>query len=590
MKEPILYIVAQDPHVLDALDGDLDRHFGNECRILKASDPAGALEELADLAKRGEPVALLIADQRMPDMTGVDFLVKAHELHPMAKRILLIERDYTRTNPTVSAMTLGQIDYHLVRPWHTELGLYPAVSEFLASWSASQDSGFRLMRFVGRQQSPRSFEIRDLLARFNVPFEFHDEDSEEGRRLLEVAGKDKGQCPVLVRHDGHVIAKPSNADLVEAVGGATDIDSEVHDLIIIGSGPAGLAAAVYAASEGLSTLVLEKEISGGQAATSSHIRNFLGFTWGIGGQEFAHRACEQAWLFGAKMAFIQEAVSLRADGAERVVRVGDGREARGRAVIIAIGVTWRRLGIPFLEDLIGTGVYYGAAASEARAVEGLDVCVVGAGNSAGQAAVHLATFASSVTMLVRGDSLSASMSQYLITKIQQTPNISVRLGVEIVAGTGDGRLEALELRNRETGGTDTFPTAALFVLIGAEPQTHWLEGAVARDRKGFILTDHDLLRDGRPAEDWPLQRAPLPFETSIPGVFAAGDVRLHSTKRVAAAVGEGSTAVQLVHQYLAELSELEELDPDRVEPIQPMAGSQLDRRPNPGEAAINNNG
>ena len=357
MRKPILFAVAQDPQVLEALETDLDRRFGNECRFVKATSPAGGLEALADLRARGEPVALLIADQRMAEMTGVDFLVKAHELHPTAKRILLIERDYTRTNPTVSAMTLGQIDYHLTRPWHAELGLYPAVSEFLAAWSAAQDSGFRLMRLVGQQQSPRSFEIRDLLARFNIPFEFHDEDSEEGRRLLEVAGKDRSQCPVLVRHDGRVIVKPSNADLVEAVGGATDIDGEVHDLVIVGAGPAGLAAAVYAASEGLNTVVLEKDISGGQAATSSQIRNFLGFTWGIGGHEFAHRACEQAWLFGAKMAFIQEVVSLHAEGPERVVRVADGREVRGRSVIIAIGVTWRRLGIPFLENLIGTGVY-----------------------------------------------------------------------------------------------------------------------------------------------------------------------------------------------------------------------------------------
>lgn len=589
MSKPILFIVAHEPHVLEALETDLDRRFGNECRMLKASDPAGGLQELASLAAQEEPVALLIADQRMPEMTGVDFLVKAHELHPTAKRILLIERDYTRSNPTVAAMTLGQIDYHLTRPWHTELGLYPAVSEFLASWSAAQDSGFRLIRLVGQRQSPRSFEIRDLLARFNVPYEFYDEGSEEGRRLLEVAGQGQEQCPVVVRHDGRVLVKPSNADLVEAMGGATDIDGEVHDLIIVGAGPAGLAAAVYAASEGLSTVVLEKEISGGQAGTSSHIRNFLGFTWGIGGHEFAHRACEQAWLFGAKMAFVQEAVSLRTEASERIVRVADGREVRGRSLIIAIGVTWRRLGIPFLENLIGTGVYYGAAASEARAVEGLDVCVVGAGNSAGQAATHLAQFASSVTMLVRGDSLAQSMSQYLITNIERTPNISVRLGVEIVAGVGDGRLEALELRDRATGRTETLPTAALFVLIGAEPRTDWLEGAVARDRKGFILTGQDLLRDGRPPADWPLQRAPLPLETSIPGVFAAGDVRLRSTKRVAAAVGEGSTAVQFVHQYLAELSGQSEVDPDRVDPIRPMGGSQLNHTPYREEAAINQN-
>lgn len=567
MEKPILFIAAHDEKVLEALDTDLNRRFGNECRILEASAPAAGLEGLADLAARDEPVALLIADQRMPEMTGVEFLVKAHELLPMAKRILLVDRDYTRKNPTVSAMTLGQIDYHLTKPWHTELGLYPAVSEFLASWTASQDSGFKMFRLIGQRQSPRSFEIRDLLARFNVPFEFHEEESEEGRRLLEGAGKDPAQCPIIVRHDGRVLVKPSNADLVEAVGGGTDIDSEVYDLIIVGAGPAGLAAAVYAASEGLSTVVLEREVSGGQAGTSSHIRNFLGFTWGIGGHEFAYRACEQAWLFGANMAFIQEAVSLHADGSERIVGVGDGREVRGRSVIIAIGVTWRRLGIPVLENLIGTGVYYGAASSEARAVEGLDVCIVGAGNSAGQAAMHLAKFASSVTMLVRGDSLAKSMSQYLITEIEQAPNISVRLGVEIVDGVGEGRLESLELRSRDTGETETLPTAALFVLIGAEPRTDWLEGAVARDRQGFILTGQDLLHDGRPPPDWPLERQPFTLETSIPGVFAAGDVRCRSIKRVASAVGEGSTAVQFVHQYLAEPSGRPEVGLELVESV-----------------------
>jgi thioredoxin reductase (NADPH) len=552
MTKPILFIVAHDPVVLEALEADLDRRFGSECRILHAGNPAEGLDELADLAARKEPVALLIADQQMPEMTGVDFLIKAHVLHPMSKRILLVERNYTRKNPTVPAMTLGQIDYHLTKPWNPELGLYPAVSEFLASWAAAQGSGFKLFEMVGSQQSPRSFEIRDFLTRFSVPYEYHTEDSEEGRRLLGDAGQDASQCPIVVRHDGQVFVQPSNADLVEAVGGATKIDSEVFDLIIVGAGPAGLAAAVYAASEGLSTVVLEREVPGGQAATSSLIRNFLGFTWGIAGHEFAHRACEQAWLFGASMAFVQEAVSLHTEGLERVVRVKDGREVRGRSVIVAIGVTWRRLGIPFLENLIGTGVYYGAAASEARAVEGLDICIVGAGNSAGQAAMHLAKTAASVTMLVRGDSLAASMSQYLMTEIEQAPNISVRFGVEIVDGAGDGHLEALELRMVETGATETLPTAALFVLIGAEPNTGWLEGAVDRDDKGYLLTGQDLVRDGRLPDGWNLQRPPLYLETSIPGVFAAGDVRFRSIKRVASAVGEGSTAVQFLHQYLAE--------------------------------------
>ncbi len=552
VDEPILLLVAEERSLLEALESDLSRRFGNDYRILCEQAPDDGLAKLKALATQSEPVALLIADQRMTSMTGVDFLVQAHAVVPSAKRILLVERDYTQANPSVTAMTLGQIDYHLVKPWIPEQGLFPAVSEFLAAWADEQEPRFELFRIVGPKRSARAHQMRDLLTRMAMPYGFYDEDSEIGRQLLREAGEDGTRLPVVVRHDGRVLVEPSDAQLIEAFGGGTRLGTEVYDLAIIGAGPAGLTAAVYAASEGLSTVVLEKEISGGQAGTSSRIRNFPGFTWGIGGQDFANRACEQAWLFGTNMVFATQATHLRAREAHRVVRVADGQEVTARAVILAMGVSWRHLGIPRLEALIGAGVFYGAGGSEARAMQGQDVCVVGAGNSAGQAATHLAKYAASVTMLVRGDTLATSMSEYLITELGQLPNVKVRLGVEVIDGGGNGRLETLTIRDRKTGTSERLSTSALFLLIGADPHTDWLDGCVERDAQGYVLTGTDLISDGRLLSSWPLNRPPLHLETSLPGVFAAGDVRYGSVKRVASAVGEGANAVQLLHQYLAE--------------------------------------
>ncbi len=552
MDKPILFLVAHELTLLDALKGDLARRFGNDCQILSEQTPTDGLIALRALAAESQPVALLIADQQLPEMTGVDFLVQAHALFPSAKRILLVERDYTQANPIVPAMTLGQIDYHLVKPWIPEQGLYPAVSEFLAAWASSQEPRFKMFRIVGPKGSARAHQIRDLLTRMGMPYGYYDEGSEVGRTLLREAGQDGTRLPVVVRHDGRVLVEPSDADLIAALGGGTQLGTQVYDLAIIGAGPAGLTAAVYASSEGLETVVLEKEISGGQAGMSSRIRNFPGFTWGIGGQEFAYRACEQAWLFGTNIVFAQQATHLRTSGSRRLIQVADGREVSARAVILATGVSWRRLDIPRLESLIGAGVFYGAAGSEARAMRGQHVCVLGAGNSAGQAAAHLAKYAESVTLLVRGDALAASMSDYLITELRQLPNVTVRLGIEVIDGEGDGRLEALTIRNLATGATERMATAALFVLIGAEPRTEWLRGSVERDGQGYILTGNKLMDDGRPPFGWPLSRPPFHLETSLPGVFAAGDVRSGSVKRVASAVGEGASAVQLLHQYLAE--------------------------------------
>jgi thioredoxin reductase (NADPH) len=548
--KPIILLVSSEPSVLAALEADLGRRFGTDTRIVATDGPAAGLAQLETFAHAAEPVALLIADHAMPELTGIEFLAQAHALHPSAKRILLVERDYTAANPIVPAMTLGQIDFHLVKPWFPDHALYPAVSEFLASWARSEPQGFTMFRIAAGENSLRAHEIRDLLTRFDAPFAFYPTSSAQGAALLREAGQSDTEVPTVVRHDGRVLVDPTDGDLVEAVGGGTSLGSEIYDVAIVGAGPAGLSAAVYAASEGLDTIVLERQVSGGQAGASSRIRNVPGFTWGIGGHDLTYRACEQAWLFGANLVFAQEATSLRVSGSECLLQVADGREVAARTVVLAMGVKWRRLGIPRLEALIGAGVFYGAASSEARAMRGKHVCVVGAGNAAGQAAAHLAKYAAKVTLLARGDSLAKNMSEYLIGELGELPNVSVRLGVELVDGEGDEQLQAIVVRDRSTGAVERIPAAGLFVMIGSEPGTEWLDGLVDRDERGFILTGSEVDPDHDGAGDWPLARPPLLLETSVPGVFAAGDVRLGSVKRVTTAMGEGATVVQLVHRLL----------------------------------------
>jgi thioredoxin reductase (NADPH) len=554
MGPPILLLVSDQGRVLEALAGDLGRRFGAEYRILGERSPAAALATLERLAARSEEVALLIAAQQMREMGGVDFILRAHELHPTAKRVLLVgRRRWTPANPAVRAMTLGQIDDYLFEPW-LPLGrwLYLPITQVLADWVPSKAPSFEGIRIVGERWGPRAHELRDMLTRMGIPHGWYLADSQAGRELLQEAGQDGSRLPVVVFHSGRVFVDPSDAELAEGLGFGTRPTAAAYDLVIVGAGPAGLAAAVYAASEGLQTLVVEPRVVGGQAGTSSLIRNYLGFPRGIGGGVLANRALEQAWLFGANLVLTQRAMGLRAHGRDRLVQLSDGSEIAAAAVVVASGVSWRRLGVPQLEALLGAGVFYGAAGAEARAMEGQDVFVVGAGNSAGQASVHLARYAASVTILCRGEALGHSMADYLVQQIKRAPNVAVRLHTEVVDGRGGRRLEGLTLRDRRSGATQDVPAAALFVMIGAEPHTEWLAGIVERDDRGYILTGHDLLRAGRPPPGWPRQRPPLLLETSIPGVFAAGDVRYRSVKRVASAVGEGAVAVQLVHEYLSQ--------------------------------------
>lgn len=553
-SRPVILVIEEEPMV-EALADDLQLRFAGEFRVLDERNAPSGLDALEALAGGPDPVALVIVGEGVGGQDGgVEILARGKALHPSAKRVLLVGRDYTSTNPVVKAMTLGQIDYHLTKPWRRDKTLYPAVTEFLANWTDAHDApSGGIFHIVGPRESPRALEIREVLASMGMPFICHSESSDTGRRLLEQSGRQDSALPVMIRYDGFSLAAPSTPQVLEALGMRTRASATTFDLAILGAGPAGLAAAVYGASEGLETLVVG-EAAGGQAGTSSLIRNYLGFAHGVSGQDFVVEACEQAWLFGADLVYSQSATGLIVRGDDKIVRISDGTEIAARAVVIAIGVSWRRLEVPTLEALLGAGVFYGAAGSEVKAMSGQDVYVVGAGNSAGQAALNLADHAASVTILMRGSSLHASMSEYLITELGERPNVSVRADAEVVGGGGNGRLETLELLDRSTGDTETVAAGALFVMIGAEPRTAWLPETVARDSAGYILTGRDLDRGSLPGQ-WPLERPPLLLETSVPGVFAAGDVRSRAVKRVASAVGEGSTAVQMLHEYFRELEE-----------------------------------
>jgi thioredoxin reductase (NADPH) len=542
---PALFVVDRDPKSLDMLLSDLSRRFGNNFTVRGETSPEAALPALQAMAAATELVALFLVDD-----AASDCLARAHELHPGAKRVLLVDRDYSSTSPAVQAIALGRADYHIVRPWGDPETMYRAMSEYLSSWTREQEPNFEEFRIVAAEGDSRALHLRDVMTRFGIPFGFCAIESEAGRRLLEQAGLDATRLPVVIRYDGQVITDPSLPDLARAIGVSIKCDTDTCDVAIVGAGPAGLTAAVFAASEGLETVLLERAFSGGQAGTSPLIRNYPGFPHGINGGLLMERTCEQAWLMGAHIVFAQEVVALEKRGDHRVVRLLDGTELRARAVVVATGIDWRRLGVPRLEALVGSGVFYGFAVSESRAMRGQDVFIVGAGNSAGQAALDLAKHARKVTVVVRGDNFANSMSSYLVRAIQSTPNVVVLHHTEVVDGSGDGALECVKLADRANETVEEVSAAALFIMIGGDPHTRWLPDEIDRDAQGYLITDRGLLV--QPEGHWVYDREPLMLETSVAGVFAAGDVRQGSIKRVASAVGEGATVVRMVYEHLRE--------------------------------------
>ena len=540
---PTIFVVDHTPGSLEVLLVDLARRFGSDFSVRGEISSDAALAALREMATVKQPVALLVVGD-----VSADFLARAHQLHPQAKRVLLVDRDYTSTSPAVQAIALGRADFHIVRPWTDDEMMHQAISEYLASWTREQEPNFELFRIVASEGDPRLVQLRDVMTRFSLSFSFYPVSSAAGQRLLAEAGIGADALPAVIRYDGEVMIDPSLPDLARAIGVNVKNDVDTCDVAVVGAGPAGLTAAVYAASEGLETVLLELTVSGGQAGTSPLIRNYPGFPHGVNGGLLMERTCEQAWLMGAHVVFAQEAVSLGPASDHRVVHLHDGTQLRAQAVVIATGIEWRRLGVPRLEALVGSGVFYGAAVSETLAMQDQDVFIVGAGNSAGQAALHLAKHARTVTLLVRGDSLSKSMSSYLVQAIDSSSNVIVRRHVEVIDGDGDGQLHWIKLADRERDTVETVPAAALFIMIGGEPHTRWLGDEITRDAQGYVTTGRDLL--DHPEVPWENDRQPLMLETSTPGVFAAGDVRQGSIKRVASAVGEGATVVRMIHEYL----------------------------------------
>jgi thioredoxin reductase (NADPH) len=545
-RRPAIVAVDDEPAVLAAVARDLRRQFGEGYRVLRAASGEEALEVVKELVQRGDQVALLIADQRMPGLSGTEYLVEARKLAPDAKRVLLTA--YADTGAAIQAINEVALDYYLLKPWDPpEEELYPVVQDLLTTWEsgAALESGG--VRVIGHRFSKPAHDLRDFLARNRVPGRWLDiERDGEARELLTVAGVADSGLPVALLEDGSVLERPTVLELAERLGVTGTPTTDHYDLVIVGGGPAGLAAAVYGASEGLSTVMVEREAPGGQAGTSSRIENYLGFPTGLSGSDLARRATDQARRLGAELLTVQDAVALDVEGTGRLVRLSGGGALSANTVLIASGVSYRKLDTPGFEELTGAGIYYGAALSEARSCAKQRVVIIGAANSAGQAAVHFAGFAAEVIMLVRGDSLAKSMSSYLIEQISLLPNIDVRTNTQAISAQGeDGHLKSMVMRHQD-GSEVTERIDACFVFVGAAPRTAWLDEVVARDERGFILAGADARAAG-----WPLKRDPYLLETSVPGVFVAGDVRARSIKRVASAVGEGSMAVSLIHEYLA---------------------------------------
>jgi thioredoxin reductase (NADPH) len=550
MVKPVILAVDDDPQVLRAVERDLRRRFAREYRVLRADSGESALDTLSKLKLRGDPVALFLVDQRMPRMTGVEFLEKAIEQFPLAKRALLTA--YSDTEAAIRAINEVGLDYYLQKPWDPpEENLYPNLDDMLEDWRADYRPPFEGIRIVGDRWSPASHRIREFLARNRVPHRWLDvEGSEEARQLLESADHGAPKLPLVVYEDGTYAEAPENREIAERIGLRTRAEQQFYDLVIVGGGPSGLAAAVYGASEGLKTVLIEREAPGGQAGTSSRIENYLGFPSGLSGGDLARRAVDQATRFGVEILTPQEVRGVRVEDPYRIITLSDGSEISCYALIVTTGVSYRRLDVPGADRLTGAGVYYGAAQTEAFSCKDEDVYIVGGANSAGQAAMFFSNQARRVVMLCRGDDLRKSMSEYLVTQIEDRENIEVHLNTNVVAVEGEEHLESISMKNSETGEAETAPVSALFIFIGAAPKTDWLNGVVERDERGFILSGPDLSRNGKRPKGWALDRDPFLLETNVPGVFVAGDVRHGSIKRCASAVGEGSIAVQFVHQYM----------------------------------------
>ncbi len=552
MNKPVMLAIDSDPAKLQVIQQELSKRYGTDYEINCQPSAVVALQQLEALRNQDQQVALLFTDQLPPEMTGITFLQRAHELHPYAQRILLREIEERAVAETViQALTFGWIDSFVEKPAGAfDERFHSQVAALLEVWSHSNLPRPEQLQMIGERWSARSHELRDMMDRYDASYKFYDLDSAEGKALLEKVGRSDGPFPVGILNNGQVLANPSDEDIARAYDTTESIQGGLYDLAIIGAGPAGLSAAVYGASEGLRTIVIERVAPGGQAGTTSRIRNYLGFPSGISGIDLARRAYGQAQLFGAEFYLGRDATELAADGDQRILKMSNGVEIAARSVMLTMGVTYRRLGIPDLEALAGAGVFYGGTVTAAQAIRGQKVFLAGAGNSAGQAALYLAKYAERVTLLVRGTSLAASMSDYLIKQIETTGNVEVRLNTKIVGGNGTQRLEHLVLQTA-SDELETVPAAALFVYIGAQPHTSWLPSSILRDKQGFILTGADL--DGLLPDNGQLARSSLQMETSMPGVFAAGDVRHRSVKRVAASVGEGGIAIQYIHQYLGQM-------------------------------------
>ena len=557
-NKPVLFAIDDDPEVLRAVERDLRRRYargrnGDGYRVLRANSADSALDTLGQLKLRGDTVALFLVDQRMPRTTGVEFLEETRDLYPEAKKVLLTA--YADTDAAIKAINDIGLDYYLQKPWDPpEENLYPVLDDLLGDWRSHYRPPFEGIRVVGNRWSPGSHAIKDFLARNRVPYQWQDvEVLEEAWQLVSQADGGEPRLPLVVFPDGTYLEAPENVEVAEKVGLRTRAERPFYDLIIVGGGPSGLAAAVYGASEGLKTVLIEREAPGGQAGTSSRIENYLGFPAGLSGADLSQRAVAQARRFEVEILTPQEVAEVRVEDPYRVVRLADGTEISCHALLITTGVSYRKLEVPGVERLAGAGVYYGAAMTEALSCKDEDVYIVGGANSAGQAAMYFSQHARKVVILCRSGDLRKGMSEYLVKQIEDIPNIEVRVNSGVAAAFGEDHLERLTIKNSKTGDEETASARSLFIFIGAAPKTEWLDGVVERDERGFILSGPDLIRDGKRPKNWTEDRDPYLLETSVPGIFVAGDVRYGSVKRVASGVGEGSIAVQFIHRYLAKV-------------------------------------